>query len=103
MLSRSRADAGGSHTDWQCGRRGGRVGTRTKGRLALLLGAGPLTQVVAQGDAMVARWLLGPGRRARMAARIGDPTQYGGVITVGCPTVIIGATQGTLRWDAIST
>jgi uncharacterized Zn-binding protein involved in type VI secretion len=25
-----------------------------------------------------------------MAARIGDPTVHGGVITVGCPTVIIG-------------
>ena len=25
-----------------------------------------------------------------MAARIGDPTVHGGVIVVGCPTVIIG-------------
>ena len=25
-----------------------------------------------------------------MAARIGDPTLHGGVITVGCPTVLIG-------------
>src|SRR5262245_25873073 len=40
--------------------------------VALLLGAGPLTRVVAAGDAVVAGWLLGPGRRARMAARIGE-------------------------------
>jgi signal transduction histidine kinase len=39
---------------------------------ALLLGAPPLTRVVAAGDAVVARWLLGPGRRAGMAARIGE-------------------------------
>lgn len=25
-----------------------------------------------------------------MAARMGDPTMHGGVITVGCPTVMIG-------------
>jgi uncharacterized Zn-binding protein involved in type VI secretion len=25
-----------------------------------------------------------------MAARLGDPTVHGGVIVVGCPTVIIG-------------
>ena len=39
---------------------------------ALLLGAPPLTRVVAAGDTVVARWLLGPGRRAGMAARIGE-------------------------------
>ena len=49
--------------------------------VALLLGAGPLTQVVAAGDAMVARWLLGPGRRARMEARIGElETSRAGVV-----------------------
>ena len=26
----------------------------------------------------------------RPAARLGDPTAHGGVITLGCPTVIIG-------------
>ena len=40
--------------------------------VALLLGAPPLTRVVAAGDTVVARWLLGPGRRAGMAARIGE-------------------------------
>ena len=40
--------------------------------VALLLGAPPLTRVVTAGDAVVARWLLGPGRRAGMAARIGE-------------------------------
>jgi signal transduction histidine kinase len=40
--------------------------------VALLLGAPPLTRVVAAGDAVVARWLLGPGRRSGMAARIGE-------------------------------
>ena len=25
-----------------------------------------------------------------MAARMGDPTMHGGVITIGCPTVMIG-------------
>jgi signal transduction histidine kinase len=40
--------------------------------VALLLGAPPLTRVVAAGDAVLARWLLGPGRRAGMAARIGE-------------------------------
>jgi signal transduction histidine kinase len=48
---------------------------------ALLLGAPPLTRVVAAGDAVVARWLLGPGRRAGMAARIGElETSRAGVV-----------------------
>ena len=40
----------------------------------------------------------------RDAARIGDPTVHGGVIVVGCPTVIIGESgQGsTLRAAAAS-
>lgn len=25
-----------------------------------------------------------------MAARVGDPTAHGGIITIGCPTVMIG-------------
>lgn len=29
-----------------------------------------------------------------MAARIGDPTVHGGVIVVGCPTVMIGNSGG---------
>jgi signal transduction histidine kinase len=49
--------------------------------VALLLGAAPLTQVMAAGDAAVARWLLGPGRRARMEARIGElETSRAGVV-----------------------
>src|SRR5215470_7886926 len=40
--------------------------------VALLLSAPPLTRVLAAGDAAVARWLLGPGRRARMEARSGE-------------------------------
>ena len=49
--------------------------------VALLLGAPPLTRVVAAGDAVVARWLLGPGRRAGMAARIGElETSRAGVV-----------------------
>ena len=49
--------------------------------VALLLGAPPLTRVVAAGDTVVARWLLGPGRRAGMAARIGElETSRAGVV-----------------------
>jgi signal transduction histidine kinase len=49
--------------------------------VALLLGAAPVTRVVAEGDAVVARWLLGPGRRAGMAARIGElETSRAGVV-----------------------
>jgi signal transduction histidine kinase len=49
--------------------------------VALLLGAAPLTRVMAAGDAAVARWLLGPGRRARMEARIGElETSRAGVV-----------------------
>jgi signal transduction histidine kinase len=49
--------------------------------VALLLSAPPLTRVVAAGDAVVARWLLGPGRRAGMAARIGElETSRAGVV-----------------------
>jgi uncharacterized Zn-binding protein involved in type VI secretion len=39
--------------------------------------------VIAKGSATV---LIGN----LMAARLGDPTVHGGVIVVGCPTVIIG-------------
>jgi hypothetical protein len=39
-----------------------------------------------------------------MAARIGDPTAHGGVITVGCPTVMIGVpAQGSVLQGAAST
>ncbi|HEV8276488.1 MAG TPA: sensor domain-containing protein [Streptosporangiaceae bacterium] len=49
--------------------------------VALLLGAAPLTRVMAAGDVVVARWLLGPGRRAGMAARIGElETSRAGVV-----------------------
>ena len=49
--------------------------------VALLLSAPPLTQVLAAGDAAVARWLLGPGRQARMEARIGElETSRAGVV-----------------------
>jgi signal transduction histidine kinase len=49
--------------------------------VALLLGAAPLTRVVAAGDAAVARWLLGPGRRARLTERIGElETSRAGVV-----------------------
>ena len=49
--------------------------------VAMLLGAPPLTRALAAGDAVVARWLLGPGRRARLAARIGElETSRAGVV-----------------------
>lgn len=36
-----------------------------------------------------------------MAARVGDPTVHGGVITVGCPTVMIGVpAQGSVLQSA---
>jgi len=40
--------------------------------VAMLLTAPILTRVLAAEDAAVARWLLGPGRRDRMEARIGE-------------------------------
>jgi signal transduction histidine kinase len=49
--------------------------------VALLLGAPPLTRALAAADALVGRWLLGPGRRARLAARIGElETSRAGVV-----------------------
>ena len=49
--------------------------------VALLLSAPPLTRVLAAEDAAVARWLLGPGRRDRMEARIGElETSRAGVV-----------------------
>lgn len=36
-----------------------------------------------------------------MAARVGDPTSHGGLITVGCPTVLIGVpAQGAVLQGA---
>jgi signal transduction histidine kinase len=47
----------------------------------LLLGAAPLTQAVAAGDAVIAKWLLGPGRRTSLTARIGElETSRAGVV-----------------------
>ncbi|HXZ71234.1 MAG TPA: histidine kinase, partial [Streptosporangiaceae bacterium] len=49
--------------------------------VALLLSAPTLTRVLAAEDAAVARWLLGPGRRARIEARIGElETSRAGVV-----------------------
>ena len=49
--------------------------------VALVLAAPTLTRVLAAEDAAVARWLLGPGRRARLAARIGElETSRAGVV-----------------------
>lgn len=39
-----------------------------------------------------------------MAARMGDPTAHGGVITLGCPTVMIGIPgQGSVLQEAAGT
>jgi signal transduction histidine kinase len=49
--------------------------------VAMLLAAPSLTRALAAEDAAVARWLLGPGRRARLAARIGElETSRAGVV-----------------------
>jgi len=49
--------------------------------VAMLLSAPYLTRALAAEDAAVARWLLGPGRRARMEARIGElETSRAGVV-----------------------
>ena len=49
--------------------------------VALVLAAPTLTRVLAAEDATVARWLLGPGRRARLTARIGElETTRAGVV-----------------------
>ena len=49
--------------------------------VALVLAAPTLTRALAAGDVVVARWLLGPGRRARLAARIGElETSRAGVV-----------------------
>ena len=49
--------------------------------VAMLLAAPSLTRVLAAEDAAVARWLLGPGRQARMEARIGElETSRAGVV-----------------------
>jgi signal transduction histidine kinase len=49
--------------------------------VGLLLGAPPLTRALAAGDAVVTRWLLGPGRRARLTERIGElETSRAGVV-----------------------
>ena len=38
----------------------------------------------------------------RFAARMGDPTVHGGVIVMGCPTVLIGGPPGTLPPGAVA-
>ncbi len=43
----------------------------------------PAPDVIAMGSTTV---LIG----GKPAARMGDPTAHGGVITLGCPTVLIG-------------
>ncbi len=49
--------------------------------VALVLAAPTLTRALAAEDAAVARWLLGPGRRARLTARIGElETSRAGVV-----------------------
>jgi signal transduction histidine kinase len=49
--------------------------------VALVLAAPTLTRVLAAEDAAVARWLLGPGRRARLTARLGElETSRAGVV-----------------------
>ena len=49
--------------------------------VALVLAAPSLTRALAAEDATVARWLLGPGRRARLTARIGElETSRAGVV-----------------------
>ena len=49
--------------------------------VAMLLTAPLLTRVLAAGDAVVARWLLGSARRDRMEARIGElETSRAGVV-----------------------
>jgi signal transduction histidine kinase len=49
--------------------------------LLLVLGASPLTQVLAMGDAVLARWLLGPGRQDGLTARIDElETSRAGVV-----------------------
>jgi len=49
--------------------------------VALVLAAPSLTRALAAEDAAVARWLLGPGRRARLTARIGElETTRAGVV-----------------------
>jgi signal transduction histidine kinase len=49
--------------------------------VGLLLGAPPLTRTLAAGDAVVTRWLLGPGRRSRLTERIGElETSRAGVV-----------------------
>jgi signal transduction histidine kinase len=40
--------------------------------LVLLLAAPPLTRALAAGDTAVTGWLIGPGRRAGLTARIGE-------------------------------
>lgn len=49
----------------------------------LLTCVSPAPDVIAQGDPTV---LIG----GQPAARMGDATAHGGVIVVGCPTVLIG-------------
>jgi signal transduction histidine kinase len=49
--------------------------------LLLVLGASPLTQVLAMGDAVLAGWLLGPGRQDGLTARIDElETSRAGVV-----------------------
>jgi signal transduction histidine kinase len=49
--------------------------------LVLVLAASPLTQLLVAADALLARWLLGPGREAGLTARIGElETSRAGVV-----------------------
>ena len=52
----------------------------------------PAVDSILQGDPTV---IIGN----KAAARIGDPTTHGGVVAMGCPTVVIGASPQVMRTD----
>jgi uncharacterized Zn-binding protein involved in type VI secretion len=56
----------------------------------------PATDKISRGSANVFV-------NSRAAARIGDPTVHGGVIVVGCPTVVIGDSPQTLALTGAAT
>jgi uncharacterized Zn-binding protein involved in type VI secretion len=60
------------------------IGHQPAARVGDTLECVPAVDVVAKGEATV---LIGH----KEAARIGDPTEHGGKIVQGCPTVLIGS------------
>lgn len=68
------------------------IGNEKAARVGDKAVCGPVLDSIADGESTV---IIG----YKAAARIGDPTLHGGLVSKGCPTVIIGGSTQSLRTD----